>query len=129
MEILLVVGLLLVLSKGGLGSGQQYVNPMAYTQSPNAILGGALNMGGALTTPILSSALNGAGRPLTPGFGLTIGGAQSDPNYGDPGAGQMSLGTDASPGINPGADLSGLDAMPTSYDISGAIDLQPQGFA
>jgi hypothetical protein len=119
MEWLLVIGALFLLSRRG-GMGQP-VNPNSYTTSPNAIIGGALNMGGSQSTPLLSSALNGAGRPLTPGFGYTVGGPQSDPNYGDPGAGQATLGGDASPGINPGVITDYAQDSPTSFGISGDI--------
>ena len=65
METLILVGVaLLILGRRSQSSSQQ-VNPVSYTQSPAAYIGGALNMGGAIASPILSSAVNGISRPLT----------------------------------------------------------------
>lgn len=120
MELIIIAGLFLLLARRP-AAGDQQINPTSYTQSPNSILQGALNMGGALSVPLISSALNGMGRPLGGGFGLTIGGQQSDPNYGDPGASQQTLGLDTSPGTNPGADLR-VSMQPTSFELGGGGD-------
>jgi hypothetical protein len=94
METVIIIGVaLLLLSRRGQSSqGAAQVNPVSYTQSPNAIIGGALNMGGAMTAPILSSAVNGVSRPLISAFGPNTQTQQSDPVWGS--AGKPIIGID-----------------------------------
>jgi hypothetical protein len=108
MEAFLLIGLILLLGSRG-SSAPSQVNPISYTQSPAAYLGGSLNAAGSIGVPILSSALNGFGRPLTGSFGIQVGGPQSDPAYGNPGSTMIEIGGDTSPGINPGSIITGTD--------------------
>lgn len=112
----ILLAVFLLAKSGAGGSGQPLLNP---TQQ---VAGGSVLMAGSVGIPALGAALNGLSRPLTGSFGLSVGGPQSDPTYGNPGAAMFQLGASVQPGFNlglvPTYSVGGPSTGPivTSYD-------------
>lgn len=96
MEWIVIIGALMLLSstRGRATMQQVYPGPGAGGTLAGDALGtifGQASIG--VGTPVISSALNGFGRPPFSGFGVVAGPPQVDVVYGDPGYGQNDLGS------------------------------------